>query len=349
MIPISINFVNNVVLDKDFRNEIDQYIKKSKVRLSEWLKESTLLADKDFTAHVQYIKDNLDAIVYAEPDHLFRNLKPKVDTVAQSLIERKREEMGKGENYEKYLEGYKKKVYLKDELVNKKLNYGSFRDKILRKHFRRMGVRACVYCNANWALTIESKKEGREYQAKYQVDHYWPKAIYPCFAISLFNFIPSCSSCNLAKSDNFVNFTMYSNDSRNLEKSQYSFGFANGSRAKWLLDPAKEKLKIDFNCAACVNPELGLIGAEWSDYDATFDITGIYEMFDDIAEEICFRSQAYTPSYRKAIEDLLDPISKEKKITDRMVLGNYATEGEIHKRPLSKFMQDIAREVGLIC
>jgi hypothetical protein len=33
---------------------------------------------------------------------------------------------------------------------------------------------------------------------------------------------------------------------------------------------------------------------------------------------------------------------------DRMILGNYSKEDEIHKRLLSKLYQDIGRELGLI-
>jgi hypothetical protein len=33
---------------------------------------------------------------------------------------------------------------------------------------------------------------------------------------------------------------------------------------------------------------------------------------------------------------------------ERFILGNYVLPEEINKRPLSKFMQDIAREAGLI-
>ena len=35
-------------------------------------------------------------------------------------------------------------------------------------------------------------------------------------------------------------------------------------------------------------------------------------------------------------------------IYERVILGNYTREDEIHKRPMSKFMMDIGRELGII-
>jgi hypothetical protein len=32
----------------------------------------------------------------------------------------------------------------------------------------------------------------------------------------------------------------------------------------------------------------------------------------------------------------------------RTLVGNYIKESEIHKRPMAKFMQDIARDLGII-
>jgi hypothetical protein len=35
-------------------------------------------------------------------------------------------------------------------------------------------------------------------------------------------------------------------------------------------------------------------------------------------------------------------------LSNRLIVGNYARESEIHIRPLAKFKQDIAKQIGLI-
>lgn len=35
-----------------------------------------------------------------------------------------------------------------------------------------------------------------------KLDHFYPKSLYPFFALSLYNLIPVCGTCNLVKSDN---------------------------------------------------------------------------------------------------------------------------------------------------
>lgn len=348
MIPVSIKDVNHVVLDKQFKDEIDSYVKLKEDVFDKWLKTS--VAPDDFIKYAQTIRNNLSAIVYAEPEGLYKIHKVLFDDFANTLIKRKKEEvLEAGEDYDVYEKEHEERIAFKDWMVYKWLNYGSFRDKFLRKYFHGIGIKACVYCNANWALTVEQGENEGSFKAKYQVDHFWPKAIYPCFAISLFNFIPSCANCNLAKSNKFVNFTMYTDDLQKLEKSAYSFGFKDASLPKKLLDPQKEELKFEFRTDESVKPDLSLPSKEWSSHDETFDITGIYDLFGDIAEEICIKAQTYTEKYRQSLIQEFPTVFGNKNLSDRIILGNYATDGEIHKRPLSKFMQDIAKEVGLIC
>jgi hypothetical protein len=61
--------------------------------------------------------------------------------------------------------------------------------------------RMCPYCNQNFAFTIMS--ENGDFRPT--LDHYFPKSVYPFLAISLYNLVPSCYTCNsnLKESKNF--------------------------------------------------------------------------------------------------------------------------------------------------
>ena len=89
----------------------------------------------------------------------------------------------------------KGKITDPNELLKKVFLYENFsKRKAAIKILRKMNVEVCPYCNRQYIQTIKSGK------IRAQFDHYYPKSLYPYLALSLYNLIPSCSICNLAKS-----------------------------------------------------------------------------------------------------------------------------------------------------
>ncbi|MCR5293864.1 MAG: hypothetical protein K6E30_01655 [Lachnospiraceae bacterium] len=58
-----------------------------------------------------------------------------------------------------------------------------------------LDIRTCPYCNRVFIGSVKNKKLG------VQLDHFYSKSNYPFFAVSLYNLIPCCSSCNMNKRD----------------------------------------------------------------------------------------------------------------------------------------------------
>lgn len=65
---------------------------------------------------------------------------------------------------------------------------------------KELDVNVCPYCNREYVFTIGNIKSkcGRP-----QIDHFFPKAEFPFLSCSLFNFVPSCSLCNVAKKNKY--------------------------------------------------------------------------------------------------------------------------------------------------
>ncbi len=71
-----------------------------------------------------------------------------------------------------------------------KLGNKSLRHKILTD----LGIKVCPYCNRNYITWYQSQDNKTLTTA--DLDHYYQKGYYPLFALSLFNFVPSCQVCN---------------------------------------------------------------------------------------------------------------------------------------------------------
>jgi hypothetical protein len=238
-----------------------------------------------------------------------------------------------------------KVVYLKD-LINNTLNYKKKRDSFYPKYFQKIGIKSCIYCNSQLTLTIEKTihlktKVNNIFIAKFQVDHFYPKDKYPYLSISLYNLYPTCASCNNAKKVTEVNFKLYQD---NVLPSKYKFKLDIKSKAKFLT--SRNVNDIEFNFLDPEKPDKKVVVK--GSFEDTFQINGIYKTQKDVAEEIILKSQIYNKAYKKKLMNSFPHIFSNTNLGNRIILGNYCEREDIHKRPLAKFMQDIAEDAGLI-
>lgn len=225
---------------------------------------------------------------------------------------------------------------VKDDIINA-LNYTYLRGSFYPKYFRDLGVKTCIYCNSQLALSIEREKK---VLAKFELDHFWPKDAYPWLSICLFNLYPSCRPCNVVKSIKEVEFNFYSNKNEDLSKSSFKFALTKGSKATYLTSKNIDDIEIAFT-------EPAVKGGK-NTFNDVFQIKKIYETQVDIVEELILKNEMYDESYRELLEEKYSRIGVDQVSIERIILGNYTDIKDIHKRPLSKFMQDIAEDVGLL-
>ena len=86
-----------------------------------------------------------------------------------------------------------KKVFNKFDEINNKLrdflNYQNFRDRFRVILWRLYGCEVCPYCNL---IPITNHKDF----STADIEHFYPKSIFPLFCVSKFNLVPSCKDCN---------------------------------------------------------------------------------------------------------------------------------------------------------
>ena len=108
--------------------------------------------------------------------------------------------------------GTAKKAFSIDKISKvlfKLFDYDDFSDKFREKFITASKVNVCPYCNSAFILNYQKDKNNK---STADLDHYYPRSRYPFFAVTLWNLIPICSTCNSrfkAQYDTFSNEILY--------------------------------------------------------------------------------------------------------------------------------------------
>lgn len=185
------------------------------------------------------------------------------------------------------------------------------------KYCKAMDINVCVYCNAQLTHTVV-----RRYKKiiRPQIDHFFPQSRFPMFALSFYNMIPACQTCNRIKRDVFCDLSEvyhpYVDDC-----ADFQF--------RWRYN------KIDVVCG----PGKAENTAEVLH---TKDVYGIYV---GIAEKIVEKVQDYDLVY---IEDIMKLMNKhrpkDRKLDKEEVIRkvyDYVSEEECFDTPLGEMRHDI--------
>lgn len=215
----------------------------------------------------------------------------------------------------------------KNEIL-KAFGYENYRYTRLVQHAERLNVKTCCYCNMNYTLLIEWKKaRSIEKRALLQFDHFYDKAKYPHLSMSMYNLIPSCSTCNQGKARN-ENLPIYFNPYYASILEMYKFR-------------VKEPLQLYMSYAHPEKIEVECLPQTCQDIsacDSCFHLSAKYSVHKDIVKEVFDKAQQY-PYYANAMN--FSFLGSDKLYPLRILLGVYTDEGDYYKRPMSKFINDL--------
>ena len=203
-----------------------------------------------------------------------------------------------------------------------------------------LDVKVCPYCNRNYILNFQ--KKGKE-NATAQLDHFFDKKKYPYLAISIYNLVPSCGTCNQRKSTKQENiFYPY------LESFNNSVKFSlKGIKSR---DELKKE-NLDFFDEKRVELDYKILNDKdkVEKHIEVFNIKNLYNEHKDIVSELLQKRVIYSDDY---LESLLDEyegkLFNNKEHLLRLITNGYIEDKDINKRPLSKLIKDISEELDLI-
>ncbi|MFP9117697.1 hypothetical protein ACLI08_07910 [Flavobacterium sp. RNTU_13] len=245
------------------------------------------------------------------------------------------------------------KINKKDKLkfherIVKAMRYDELRNSEFHHFVAVTGIKTCVYCNSQLAVVTDfsyydkkEKKRKPKVMAKFELDHYYSKSKYPFLCTSFYNLYPVCGNCNRAKSDNHIDFEVYTTDPNNLDV--FKFWIDEKTILDYWLSPTTSRttLKVHFEA---LDGNYDFLNS----YNEMFAIQGIYDTQTDLAEELVHKAKVYTDAYQKSLVDNFKGLFRDQSMIKRLIVGNYMESNEIHKRPMSKYSQDLAKQLGLI-
>lgn len=204
---------------------------------------------------------------------------------------------------------------------------------------QQLQINTCPYCNRAYTFTIS---KGEKSIVRPEFDHFFDKSTYPYLALSLYNLVPSCHSCNHIKHKKEFKLSTHFHP--------YREGFDNELRFTICIDNVNfvansKDFKIGLKRYFVSKNKYKKAKRNLND----FELWKLYDYHKDYVQELIWKSKVYSDSYIKDLfqqyeGSLFSDISDVK----RLITGNYTELEDLIKRPLSKLTHDIAEELGLL-
>jgi hypothetical protein len=195
----------------------------------------------------------------------------------------------------------------------------------------KLNIDTCPYCNRNYIYALSKKG-----QIKPEIDHFFPKGIYPFLGASFYNLVPSCQTCNgFGGKGSEDTYRLDVKSPYEIKEGELHFTFVPADLD--FLNPLRAKGTIEIKLDKKHDPNADL-----------FKLNELYLKHEDHVLELIVKSEfEYSKEYRKKLQDF-DKYALSPEEIDRMIIGNYNRADDLQKRPLSKLYRDIAIELGLI-
>lgn len=236
--------------------------------------------------------------------------------------------------YNYAIEKYKEKLEYRYNQINKKALV------------RIAGINVCPYCNRNFINVTEEANTS-------QLDHFFPKNEYPLFALCFYNLIPSCYGCNNKKSTSKFYISPYDESITDIDEllkfslNIKSADFINNSESIDIIikdDISEEELK-QLESKDKLSVRQKLLKDKY-----VIDTRSLYKLHADIVQELLWKHEIYNKDYKSGLYQIFADSGKyfSDFEIDRMIVGYYTDKENYGKRPLSKMVTDISKEIGLV-
>jgi len=234
----------------------------------------------------------------------------------------------------------------KDIFINRLKKLFDYKDKYqgtkITPFFKNnFDFRVCYYCNRAYTTNFISDNE--EKKSTFQLDHFYEKIHYPYLALSLYNFIPCCATCNSTVKNSAIN----SKDDdcyaqKCIAPNREDFDFDNSVRFSSFYN--NEEVSIDKPDDIKHNL-IEMSGEEkYKNYIDLFKLDERYESHKNLAFDL-IKTRDILPDTR--ISEISHLLSLSEDEVKMHFFGKYLYD-DIANDTLSKYLKDLGRELGLV-
>lgn len=190
------------------------------------------------------------------------------------------------------------------------------------KYFVDLDFQVCYYCNRNYISNFSKKSQEK---STFTLDHFHQKEKYPMLALSFYNLIPSCYTCNS---------TIKGKNNVEQYKNNYDDGYDFDTKASFEFESIGNKHLLTLTST---EPKI-------QQYIKDFKHHEIYQVHINDAIEL-FKKQRDLEFLIKKYEDITNINEVDIKKT---IFGEIIFLNEQDKESLSKLKQDIAKQLKII-
>jgi len=190
---------------------------------------------------------------------------------------------------------------------------------IIQKTLKQLEWSGCPYCNRNFITGFTNTNAT---QVTFQMDHFFPKSKFPYLALSIYNLIPSCPTCNATIKKDAVIDTLVPYDPRYDFDKKVRFVERGG--------------EIDIE--ELQKPE------EYQTFVSVMCTLSIYTQHTMVLEDLQKKMRNYAPSWIEKIE--ATGLMTRQQIMNDLFQG-YVNPSELESIPLAKLRKDLAEDLGI--
>lgn len=316
------NYTSPYKFLKDITDKKDIIVRKITYKYSDF--------SNDELTFLKYLYDEFDKIITGEP----QILSDIIDSNNIGLIGKEK----------KGAFGIQFKVNSFGKKINEIFGY----DKAFRKTqykamwlAKKLNIMSCPYCNSQYTLVVN--KDSKNSQAKFQFDHFFPKKRFPFLSLSLYNLIPSCANCNLAKGDRYLKLDEY------YHPYHSSLNEIGGFYSRFDID-------IDKLSLGDVQDLPTPISFEWyknehkafiESHDKLYNIQGVYSRLEYEVKRL-LRIAIVNNKSQQDSSLAIKGLFPDHETYIEYLIGNPLLEESILNKPMSKFNIDIANRFNII-
>ena len=208
--------------------------------------------------------------------------------------------------------------------------YDNLADRYGHDLVKELGIKTCPYCNRQFIHSFEAIRVERP-----ELDHFYPKAMYPFLCLSFYNLIPVCHSCNHVKLEDEIGVNPYSR----AFNSRFSITDKNGNKL-----PKSKLFKL-------TEKEIGIkLDGKSAEEDKNSQVLGlenVYGNHTDYVKELIDKTMAYDSYARKALVESFQGAGYHPRQVFDFVWGKHLIDAEYEDKPLSKLTKDILDLLGI--